>query len=168
LALASFAAQAYAWPNGIALMLYTNVCIHLLNGVLVTWMLLLLLEVSGRAEQAGQGPRVAAIGGALWMLMPLLASSSLLVVQRMTSLSATFVLAGGIGYLYGRAALERRPRVAFSIMVLALTVGTGLAALAKENGALLPLLVLVTELTILTRPAGALARSYRRRLLGLR
>src|SRR5690606_27647157 len=74
---------------------------------------------------------------------------------------------GGIGYLYGRAALERRPRVAFSIMVLALTVGTGLAALAKENGALLPLLVLVTELTILTRPAGDRARSYRRRLLGL-
>lgn len=167
LALASFAAQAYVWPDALAQMLYTNVCIHLLNGALATWLLLLLLDASGRATRLGQASRVAATSGALWMLMPLLASSSLLVVQRMTTLSASFVLAGGIGYLYGRAALERRPRIAVLVMVLALSLGTGLAVLTKENGALLPLLVLVAELTILAPPSGERARSLRRALVGL-
>lgn len=167
IALASFAAQAYAWPDAVAQMLYTNICIHLLNGALVTWMLFLLLDVGRRATQPGRAARVAATSGAIWMLMPLLASSSLMVVQRMTTLSATFVLAGAVGYLYGRSALDRRPRIAVLVMAGALILGTTLAALTKENGALLPLLVLVAELTIIAPPETARARSLRRALLGL-
>lgn len=149
LALATFVPQAYAWPEAPGVLLYTNVCVHLLNGMLVAWLLYLLGTARSRADAA----TVAAASGALWLLMPILASSSLLVVQRMTLLSATFSLLGFIGYLYGRALLERRPVVAFGAMSASLVLGTGLATLAKENGALLPVFVLIAEATLLPRPA---------------
>lgn len=165
LALASFAVQFYAWPDSIDVMLYTNICIHLLNGVLVTWMLLLLGRERG--ESSDRAAHLATMSGALWMLLPLLASSSLLVVQRMTTLSATFVLAGIIGYLYGRTLLEKRPRVAVLLMMLTLLVATCLAAFTKENGVLLPVFVLVAEATLLAPPSGERARRWRAFLISV-
>lgn len=165
LALASFAAQAYAWPDSLDVLLYTNVCIHLLNGVLVTWLMLLLVRASGETlERAGW---LAAVSGALWMLLPLLASASLMTVQRMTTLSATFLFVGFVCFLYGRRMLEARPKRALLVMLAALGVGTTLSALTKENGALLPALVLIAEATILPTPRGAAARRARAVLLAL-
>jgi hypothetical protein len=67
----------------------------------------------------------------------------------MTTLSATFVFLGFIAYLYSRRILQEHPRFALSWMSVSLILGTSLAALAKENGALLPLFILVAEATIL-------------------
>jgi protein O-mannosyl-transferase len=160
LALASFALQGYAWPDATGVFLRTNVLLHLINGSLVAWMLYLL----ALARRLGyrQAAWIACLSATIWMLLPLLASSSLLIVQRMATLSATFVFLGAVGYLYGRTVLERRPRVALLTMTLSLVVGTTLAALAKENGLLLPLLVGVTEATLL--PATRLASPQLRTL----
>lgn len=160
LALASFVPQAYAWPDAPDALIYTNICLHLLNGVLVVWVLFLLGSACGR--ERAQAARIAAMSGAVWMLLPILASSSLLIVQRMTTLSATFSLTGLVGYFYSRSLLGRRPALSVALMAASTFLGTVLAALAKENGALLPLFVLVTECTVLARSSTGAGERWRR------
>lgn len=150
LALASFIPQAYAWPDAPDVFLYVNVCLHLLNGVLVAWLMYLIS--TARQDRYSRATYLASMGAAIWMVLPLLASSSLLIVQRMTLLSATFLLVGLIGYLLARRILTSRPKLAMSLMTMAIVVGGTLSALAKENGATLPLLVLILEVTLLPRP----------------
>ncbi|NHA16047.1 hypothetical protein [Thioalkalivibrio sp. XN279] len=151
LALASFVPQAYAWPDSPEIFLQTNILIHLLNGVLVTWLLYLIGRARGSDERWAS---LAASGaGVIWLLLPLLASSSLFIVQRMTTLASMFMLAGGIGYFYARRNLEHAPYLALAGMTLALGIGMALGMLSKEIGALLVLYVLATEATLLSRPS---------------
>jgi hypothetical protein len=93
--------------------------------------------------------------------MPLLATASLLVVQRMTTLSALFMLLGLNGYLCARAKVSIRPKQALAGMSASLVAGTVLATLCKESGALLPVLVLVLEATVLERPNSVKVRDWR-------
>ena len=150
LALASFVPQAAAWELDATPFLRVNILIHLLNGCLV----FLLSRSLGRAvlHDRRDISLLAFATTALWLFMPLLASSSLLIVQRMTTMSATFVLAGLNAYLIARGRLEARPGSAMFWMTLALVLATLLAALTKENGALLPIYALVLEATVLSRP----------------
>jgi tetratricopeptide (TPR) repeat protein len=104
---------------------------------------------------------VATTSASLWVLMPLLATASLLVVQRMTTLSATFVMLALLGYLSARAIIHDRPKQALLGMSLSLAVGTVLATLTKESGALLPVFVLVIEATVLERPVNIKTRVWR-------
>lgn len=154
IALASFVPQAYAWPASPSTFLYVNICLHLLNGVLVTWLAYLLLSSAAPTFEPAKASRTAALAGVCWMLLPILASSSLLVIQRMTLLSATFLFAGFIGYLAARRHFEQRPLAALLMMTASLLVGSAAAALAKENGILLPLMILATEATLLPKVAG--------------
>lgn len=159
IALASFAAQAGSWGDGAAPFLKVNIAIHLLNAILLAvciYRLTLLLPAYRR-----QALPVAALAASIWVLMPLLATSSLLVVQRMTTLSATFVLLGLAAYLLARSRLAVAPRAALAGMSVSLTAGTLLAALTKESGLLLPVYVLVLEATLLPRPSDLSARTWR-------
>ena len=150
LARATFLLEAHAWPSAPEVFLRTNILLHLLNGALVAWFLYLLGILR---QQSEQGSALIACGtGAIWMLLPILASSSLFIVQRMTTLSATFVLAGAIAYLYQRRAIERHPVLVLAGMTLSLGLGVVLGALTKENGALLLVYMLAVELTLLNRP----------------
>ena len=150
LALASFAVQSTSWDSGARPFLRINILIHLLNGLL----LYLFIRQLARELHTRQSDTefVALVTAAIWLLMPLLASSTLMVVQRMTTLSATFMLAGLTGYLLARRSLESSPKAALGGMSAALILATLLAVLTKENGALLPVLVLVLEATLLTPP----------------
>jgi protein O-mannosyl-transferase len=159
LALASFVPHAYAWPDGTAVLLRTNILIHLLNGVLLTWFLLLMGRAQRQTEH--QAALISTGASAIWMLMPLLASSSLFIVQRMTTLSAMFVLIGAIAYMYARQTTDRSPILALCGMTIALGAGAALAALAKENGVLLFLYILAVEATLLDRPASISRRLWR-------
>jgi protein O-mannosyl-transferase len=152
IALASFAAQAYAWPDSPEVFLRTNILIHLLNGALVAWLLYLLGLAQHQTER--KATLIGAASGGIWMLMPMLASSSLFIVQRMTTLSAAFVLLGAIAYLYARRLSQRSPTLALSAMTIALLGGATLGAFTKENGVLLFVFVLVLESTLLAKPDG--------------
>ena len=88
------------------------------------------------------------LAASLWLLNPFLVSTTLYVVQRMTQLAALFSLLGIWGYLLGREWLSTSPRLGYATITLSVTLGTGLAVLSKENGALLPLLILVIEATL--------------------
>jgi len=150
LALASFLPQASSWGLDATPFIRVNILVHLLNGLLV----FLFSRQLARAVLQGRGDilLLAYATTAVWLFMPLLASSSLLIVQRMTTLSATFVLLGLNAYMTARERIDARPNAALVAMSLALVIGTLLAMLAKENGALLPVFVLVLEATILRHP----------------
>jgi hypothetical protein len=159
LALASFALQARDWGQGAAAFLKVNILIHLLNAALLA--LCLYQLALQRAIDRNDAAIVAAVAASLWVLMPLLATASLLVVQRMTTLSAMFMLLGLNGYLFARSNVDDNPKQALTGMSASLVAGTVLATLCKESGLLLPVLVLVLEATILEWPTGVNARHWR-------
>ena len=158
-ALTTFALQADAWDDDPAAFLRVNILIHLGNAVLLAWFLFRLALLRG--TDRGNAALVAGFAAGAWVLMPLLASSSMLVVQRMTTLSATFVFLGLAAYLTARVRLDRQPAMALIAMSASLVTATVLATLSKESGALLPVLVLALELTVLERPSRLAARTWR-------
>ena len=141
LALASFAINASAWPDDPGAFRMVNVALHLINGALLHFVVLTLARQANHARAW----QVALTASALWLLSPLLASSVLSVVQRMTLLAATCTLLGLLGYLHARKLLARRPWLGLSLMSLALLLGAALGVMAKECAALLPLYAAVIE-----------------------
>jgi tetratricopeptide (TPR) repeat protein len=140
----------------------TNLVIHLINAILVYWLSFLLLKQLSRSIPDRLQPWLPGLIAGAWALHPLLLTSVLYVVQRMTSLSAMFVLAGLITFVYGRQRLQQGDRHSYLLMTVGLIGGTLLGLTSKENAALLPLLIVVVELVIFDRAAENL--STRRRL----
>jgi tetratricopeptide (TPR) repeat protein len=151
LSLATFLIDGTQWPTDPWPFKRTNLVIHLLNGALLGVLTLQVLRIAGLERR--QAHWAALLSAAAWLLHPFLVSTTLYVVQRMTQLSALFVLAGLVGYLYGRMRLESERLKAYVIMSGSLGLGTVLAVLSKENGALLPLLAGVLEITVLASNA---------------
>lgn len=147
IALLSFLIDDNTWPSVAAPFKYTNLCFHLITGLLLAWATYLLLCAVRFVE--ARAAWVAVVAAGLWMLHPYWVSTTLYVVQRMTILSGLFMLAGMVGYLKGRLWLmqpdQHRPLAAYALMTMSAGLGTLLAVLSKENGALLPLLLLVVE-----------------------
>lgn len=143
LSLLTFLLDDNTWPSSATSFKLTNIFIHLLCGVALFWAsfrLLLLYGVeSNRAVWAGL------LSASIWMLHPFMVSTTLYVVQRMAQLSTLFVLFGIVGYLYARPLVSIAPKRAYVGMAIALGLGTLLGTLSKENGALLPMLVLAIE-----------------------
>ena len=110
LALASFLPQASAWGLDATPFIRVNILVHLLNGLLVFVFSKQLARVVLRDQ--GDILLLAFATTAVWLFMPLLASSSLLIVQRMTTLSATFVLLGLNAYMIARQRIDTRPPMA--------------------------------------------------------
>jgi hypothetical protein len=151
LALLTFLIDGQNWPTDAWPFKRTNLIIHVLNGALLGVMIGQILTVLRYERNSIR--YVALIAAACWMLHPFFVSTTLYVVQRMAQLSTLFMFAGLVGYLYGRARLETKGSIAYLIMSLSLGLFTILAMIAKENGILLPVLVLVLELTIFSSAA---------------
>ena len=159
LSLATFVPQASSWGESPAAFIEVNIAIHLVNALLACLFFLQLARV--RKVDPPNDVLIAVAAMALWMFLPLLASSTLMIVQRMATLAATFSLLGLNGYLYARSRIGTDANSALAGMTVALLLGTLLAVLSKENGALLPSLVLVLEATLLRSPASIGARKWR-------
>ncbi|AGA31764.1 hypothetical protein TVNIR_0049 [Thioalkalivibrio nitratireducens DSM 14787] len=145
IALASFALQKDHWPDHLAPLLQTNALLHIGTGAMVFALALGL----ARAIQFPRPFWVALLTCSLWVLSPFLASTTLMLIQRMSVLAGFFAFAGLAAYVWGRMLLQTRPRAGFWLMTLGLVIGTILATLSKENGALVPALALVIEITLL-------------------
>ena len=159
LALLTFALQADAWDEGARSFLAANILIHLLNALLLASCLYCLTRA--QSVDRDRSAIVAVLAAGIWVLMPLLASSSLAIIQRMTTLSATLALLGLLGYLLARSKMEQAPQSALLWMSASLVAGTGLAIFAKETALLLPAYVLVLEATVLRRPQALATRYWR-------
>lgn len=127
----------------------TNLLIHLANAGLVYWLSLLLVnQLARRNPPIPQRLQfwLPVLVAAAWALDPIQLTSVLYVVQRMSSLSALFVFAGLIAFVYGRLRLQDGRRHGYLLMTLGLVAGLLLGLMSKENAALLPLLAGVVEL----------------------
>lgn len=126
----------------------TNVVIHLLNGVCIFVLTGLLLDAHRRHSASAIGDVearwISIAVAAAWLLHPLNLSGVLYIVQRMTSLATLFTLLGLISYVRGRM-LDGYDRSGWIWIIASFAVFIPLAALSKENGALLPIFMLVTE-----------------------
>lgn len=155
---------------------FTNLAIHLLNGILLfvlTRMLLLWIQAPLRRATA----TATWIAGA-WMVLPINLSAVLYVVQREESLANLFVLAGLIGYVTSRKYMLERDTLANRSWLgllfcgLSITVPTLLGLLAKETAVMLPLYALCVEWALFTTtgysdPVLASPRSVDRRIVAL-
>lgn len=125
-----------------------NIIIHILCG-LVLFLLMRRLMVRYRSlyEPALDNRTLWMIAygiALLWLLHPINLTSVLYVVQRMNSLAALLTLVGMLFYLTGRdRLLENRQGWHWILAGYGMTVP---AMLAKENGALLPLFLLLIEI----------------------
>lgn len=143
ISLLSFLIDANTWPASPYSFKYTNLMIHLLNGVLLYWAILLLLKNYNYKES--KSIWIALVASAIWLLHPYFVSTTLYVVQRMAQLATLFSLVGIVGYLKCRLSIPFKPVQAYIGMVFFLGLGTVFATYSKENGALLPFLILVIE-----------------------
>ncbi|MBI3715102.1 MAG: hypothetical protein HY255_03810 [Betaproteobacteria bacterium] len=127
----------------------TNLFIHLTNGVLVFWLSRLLLRrvlpTGAAAESARTLTWASLLAAGLWLVHPLNLSSVLYIVQRMTSLSALFTFLALILYALGRNRIITSQRHGWTWLLAGLFGAGLLALLSKENGVLIPLLMLVVE-----------------------
>lgn len=142
ISLLSFVFQADSWATNPFAFKLVNLFIHLSCGILLFKVILLILQIYGYTKK-NIWIAVAATG--IWLLHPLFVSTTLYVVQRMAQLPLLFSLLGIWGYLQGRLLITTSKRFAYSLMTLSIVICTVLATFSKENGALLPLLVLIIE-----------------------
>lgn len=142
--LATFLLDDVTWPSDPASFKATNLKIHLLCWLLLLWGSLNLLRIFGFEER--RATLIALLSSSIWLLHPYMVSTSMYVVQRMTQLAALFMFAGLAGYCYGRLCLVRgKVYKAYLWMSGSLGSGTLLAAFSKENGILLPVMVMAVE-----------------------
>lgn len=120
----------------------TNLFIHAGNAALV---LCLLYRILPRARLTGKTEvtYAAILGTAVWALHPIQLLPVLHVVQRMASLSATFLLLGLLLHLVARESGSRSTKLL--LFFTAWFVCWPLSVLSKETGLLFPYLVLTCE-----------------------
>lgn len=123
----------------------TNLLLHLATGLSLFGLGGRLLSLGFGAERRSEAHLIAAGATALWLLHPLQVSTVLYVVQRMAQLSALFTVLALLAYTLGRERLLAGRRGGIAIMVSGVAVLGPLALFSKENGALIPLYLLVIE-----------------------
>ena len=135
-----------------------NLVIHGVNSVLILALTIKIISavsgsISNRSGTEGQLTYryplyIATIVAVLWAVHPIQLTSVLYVVQRMTSLSAFFVLLAMLSYVSGRQYQEteqlRFVLYCFFLPMVLLILGL----LSKENAILLPVYILSLELTV--------------------
>src|SRR5690606_29320996 len=157
LAMLSFVINDSAWPSSPWSFKYTNLMLHALVGVLVFGFARHLARLHLHENRSSLAALIVA---AAWLIHPMQLSTSMLVVQRMTQLSALFALAGLWAFL---VLAHRAASSASSLLaVVVLGIGTILATLCKETGALTPLLAHIILQTLMRERLQTLPRKSAR------
>ena len=123
-----------------------NLGIHYVNALIVLVLAQQLVSLGNRAISIRHAWSVAACVSVIWALHPMNALPVLLVVQRMTSLSAFFMLVGLSLYLYGRTTPSRR---GYGAIAISLLLCLPAAIYSKETGLLFPLYLFLVEWLLL-------------------
>jgi hypothetical protein len=142
-----------SWPSNPFGFKYTNLLIHLLNGVLVFVFARMLGRLFFREPDDALGMRKADLVGlltmALWVLHPIQLSPTMLVIQRMTLLMGTFSLLGLITYVKGRQISLVNPMRGYLVMSAGMAIFGILGALCKEPAVMMVCYVIALEATLL-------------------
>ena len=146
LSLLSFVLNEQTTPVDPAPFKYTNLLIHILNGLLIVALAIRLAKALG--INPVHANFIALFCALLWLIHPPQINTVMYIVQRMTELMALFVLAGIMCYLHGRELLSKNDDSGLIWITLGVPIFLFLAVLCKENGTLLPLYILVIEKTL--------------------
>jgi len=150
ISLLSFLIDGTNWPTDPLPFKRTNIILHFLTAVI------LFFASKNITKALDQNPSrvfyTALIATCLWLFHPFLVSTVLYVVQRMAMLAAFFVIMGVWSYSHGRLLLTHNKKIAYRYLNFSVIVCPLLAVLSKENGALLPLLLLIIEFIIFQHP----------------
>jgi tetratricopeptide (TPR) repeat protein len=121
-----------------------NICVHLLAAVLLYLTILELLSQSPVLKNRYVGNRqfIALLATVLWAANPIQTQAITYIVQRMASMAAMFFILAFYLYLRGRASATKKQR---SLCWLSAGAAFIAAMASKENTALLPLAVILTE-----------------------
>lgn len=125
----------------------TNLALHGLNGILVYLIALRLFAATSPDLTKGEARLRSYLAAAIWLLHPIQLTSVLYVVQRMTSLSASFLLLAFLLHVSSRQH-ERLALKHIYVLMFAWGVVWPLSLLSKESGALFPGFVAAYELII--------------------
>jgi hypothetical protein len=158
LTLLTFLLDANNWPADPYPFKRTNLILHLCNGALLYS---LLAELGQQLNYEVRRAKFAALlGTALWLLHPLLVSTTLYIVQREAMLPATCIMVGLRLWLHGHSKLRvGKFKTGLSWSALGLAGFTLLGTLTKANGALLPVCALLIDIIVLARCAPLPARA---------
>ena len=128
-----------------------NLAIHLLTGLALFLLTRLIVDSYRHVHNTAFSPRIArwlpVVVCGLWLAHPLNLTSVLYIVQRMTSLSSLFMVCALCLYMIGRRN-TLAGRHGLTYILTGFIVFGGLAIFSKETGILLPLYMLVLELTL--------------------
>lgn len=147
----TFLLQHEHWPDNPFNFKLVNLTIHIFNGVLVFCIALFVLRLTREDQFSRPSMYMVAAGCSLiWIVLPIHASAIFYVVQRMTLLSALFVLGGIAGYLWVRLKFKSWDKKRYALAGFFVCFGY-MGILAKENAIQAGILIWAFELTILSR-----------------
>ncbi len=169
----TFLTHVNQWPDNIPPFFIFNIILHGLNTLAVfaiSYFLAFFYQQRFPSTQTNISPYwLALLTAVFWAILPLHVSSSLIAIQRMTTLSAFFVLAGIAIYLYGlhkqylftKKTSNTYNNTGLNQQITGLILFTLLAMFSKENGILLPVFIFILEITLLS---GITQIEHRRKL----
>jgi hypothetical protein len=149
LSMASFALDAHYWPQQFSRLIRHNIFLHILSGVCVLWFSFLLFLKINIATQ--RSFNLALMVSAVWIFHPLLVSTYLYAVQRMTVLSSIFCLLSLVTYLKLREQFYRNNIISLIFACALLSIPIALAILSKENSFTVISLIGLTEMFIIAQ-----------------
>ena len=142
-----------------------NIILHLINGCLLAWLLVLLLRHLRLPASTG----LAVLAATGWLLSPLYVSTVLYVVQRMAMLASFFIVSACISYIYWRSAFIRGVRWLSIVLLVTTVTFLVVAVFAKETGIVgVPIVLLMEALWFQFRDDdGSILKPLRIFVLGL-
>ena len=129
---------------------FTNLLIHFLNTVLV---FVLALQLLNHTVFQKRGMLLAGFVALIWLLSAVNLSSVVYAIQRMNQLATFFTLLALVYYLRFRPVIGERVLLSRDMLSLVGGVGvfTALAIGSKDNGALIPVLIVLCEFCFFPR-----------------
>ena len=146
LSMATFATNFYVFGDSSSSFKLTNLVIHMANAVLVFVLAgQLSRRMGGHADAVRSLPPAFWIA-VVWAIHPINLTPVLYIVQRMTSLSALFILMALTLYLHARS-ISGAKRIA--AVTVSLLLCWPAAVLSKETGLVLPIYIFLIEWLLL-------------------
>ena len=148
ISLLSFALQAEHWSQNSFPFKFVNASIHLFNSLLLYGCAYLSASFIGFSSKKKVLFAVAVC--TLWLFLPLNTSTVFYVIQRMTLLSATFILIGILGVLYG-VTLDIKLKNRWGVVLASVSMVAAyiLGIFSKENAILLGVYIGVMYLLLM-------------------
>lgn len=149
LSMASFTIDAHYWPSDVNRLIRNNILLHILCGTCVIWFSFLLCREL--RINTNESLKYAFLIGAIWVFHPLLVSTYLYSVQRMTVLASIFCLLSLVTYLKVRNNFYTNKPIKILTASLIMIAPLSMAMLSKENSFVILSLIGLTEILLINR-----------------